>query len=360
MLQLNSITLTQFKNYIGHQFQFKSRITGISGPNGVGKTNLLDSIYYLCFTKSYFSRSDSANINPAGNGFRIEGLMEKNGQVHKLVCILRETGKKEFYVDDEPYERFASHIGKFPCVLIAPDDTKIITEGSEERRRYIDSLLCQLNAEYLQRLISYNKLLQQRNSYLRSLSDARMQDSGLLDVYDSQLVSDGSYIFNRRETFMQECIASVCTFYENISGGSEQVQLTYQSQLRGNDFAELLKQHRERDKLLQRTSAGIHKDDIQLLLDGQVFRNIASQGQRKSMLFALKLAEFEILKRAKGFPPLLLLDDVFEKLDAGRMHNLLDWVCVQNSGQIFITDTHKERIESHFEALGVNFHLIEL
>jgi DNA replication and repair protein RecF len=263
-------------------------------------------------------------------------------------------------LNGEAYEKFAHHVGKFPCVIIAPDDVKMITEGSEERRRFIDAILSQLDAEYLQRLINYNKILQQRNSYLKSIAESRMRDTGLLDVYDQQLINDGEFIFNKRRAFLEECIARVKDFYRNISGSQELIELNYESQLLKCRFTELLHGFREKDILLQRTNGGIHKDDIQIVLNGQPFKNIASQGQRKSLLFALKLAEFELLKENKKFAPLLLLDDVFEKLDEGRMHNLLDWVCVKNDGQIFITDTHQKRIADHFDKLDVQYQLINL
>lgn len=360
MLAINSISLVQFKNYAQRNFGFNSRIVGISGPNGTGKTNLLDAIYYLCFTKSYFTRSDTVNALTGSGGFRIEGDLVHNGDNFNTVCILRETGKKEFVVNGNPYERFSHHVGRFPCVFIAPDDVRMITEGSEERRRFADAILSQLDAEYLQRLMNYNKLLLQRNSYLKSLSDRHVRDANLLDVYDEQLTTDGTYIFDKRKIFMDECIGLVKKFYANISGQPENVMLTYDSQLLKLDFAELLKSTRDRDLYLQRTSAGIHKDDIVMSLNGQPFRNIASQGQRKSLLFALKLAEFELLRLHKGFAPILLLDDVFEKLDEARMHNLLNWVCMHNDGQIFITDTHEKRIEDHLNTIGAKHQLIEL
>lgn len=360
MLQISYISLVQFKNYSQRSFPFTSRIVGISGPNGVGKTNLLDAIYYLCFTKSYFTRTDAANALSGNLGFRIEGDMRKEGEQFKTICILRETGKKEFFLNSDAYEKFSLHVGKFPCVFIAPDDVRMITEGSEERRRYTDAILSQLDPEYLQRLMNYNKVMLQRNSYLKACAENRSHDLKLLDVYDEQLANDGNYIFKKRKEFLQECISLVKKFYARISGTDEDVELAYESQLLKWEYAELLRASREKDMYMQRTTAGIHKDDISISLNKQPFRNIASQGQRKSLLFALKLAEFEILKSHKGFAPLLLLDDVFEKLDESRMHNLLDWVCVQNDGQIFITDTHRERIVDHFEKLSAEFQIVDL
>lgn len=350
----------QFKNYVERTVSFPSAVEGISGPNGVGKTNLLDAIYYLCFTKSYFARTDTQNVHHKMSGFRIEGQFELNGEQLSVVCILRDNGKKEFLLNGEAYEKFSRHIGKLPCVIIAPDDVRIITEGSEERRRFMDTILSQLDPEYLQRLMHYNRVLQQRNSYLKSLAGKKTRDL-LLDVYDEQLADDGQFIFEKRTAFCRNSLPLVGDFYQRISGQQEEaVKIQYTSQLEQLSFAELFGMMREKDLLLQRTNGGTHKDDLSIQLDGQPFKTIASQGQRKSLLFALKLSEFEILKRDKGFAPLLLLDDVFEKLDEVRMHNLLEWVCLRNDGQIFITDTHRERINAHLERLGARFGLIDL
>lgn len=360
MLFLRSISLVQFKNYVQQEFRFDGRIVGLCGPNGVGKTNLLDAIYYLCFTKSYFGRTDAQHVHHGDEGFRIGGHFEMKGELLDVTCILRENGRKEFSVNLAPYERLSLHVGRLPCVIIAPDDTAMITEGSEARRRFIDALLSQIDAEYLQRLISYNRILLQRNSCLKSTADNRLRDAALLDVYDAQLVPDGEYIFTKRRSFLAECLPVVRRLYAEISGNTEEVDLRYESQLGRTPFAALLAASRDKDLLLQRTGAGVHKDDLHMLLGGQPFRNIASQGQRKSLLFALKLAEFEMLRMHKGFAPLLLLDDVFEKLDEQRMHNLLDKVCLHNNGQIFITDTHASRVAAHFDKLGAGCELINL
>ncbi|HMH24259.1 MAG TPA: DNA replication and repair protein RecF, partial [Puia sp.] len=336
------------------------RIVGICGNNGVGKTNLLDAIYYLCFTKSYFSRSDAQNVQKGSGGFRIEGHFEKEGAAAQVLCILRETGKKEFSLDGEPYDKFSRHIGQFPCVIIAPDDVQIITGGSEERRRFLDALISQMDPGYLQQLIEYNKVLQQRNGFLRSLTDRRIPDRSLLDVYDEQLARPGVMLSGQRRLFLQKFLPLVKQFYAEIAGSEEPVELNYESQLLQDSFPDLLNQYREKDILLQRTNGGIHKDDIGMSFSGQPFKSIASQGQRKSLLFALKLAEYETLRLDKGFPPILLLDDIFEKLDERRMNNLLDRVCVRNQGQIFITDTHPDRISGELDRLSIPCQIIRL
>jgi DNA replication and repair protein RecF len=387
LLYIKSISLFQFKNYQQASFRFGERIVGICGNNGVGKTNLLDALYYLCFTKSYFSRTDQQSVYKNGGddggggtgargegqsgrgagggqegqgGFRLEARFEKEGKETEVVCILRENGKKEFLTDGEPYEKFSRHIGRFPCVIIAPDDIQIITGGSEERRRFLDALLSQLDPAYLLHLIEYNKVLQQRNSFLKSLTERQLTDKHLLEVYDAQLIRPGSWLFARRRDFLQELLPLAASFYTRIAGVEEPVTLSYDSQLLHTSFGDLLRQGREKDLYLQRTGGGIHKDDIVIGFAGQPFKSIASQGQRKSLLFALKLAEYETLKQDKGFPPILLLDDVFEKLDETRMHNLLDRVCLQDEGQIFITDTHCDRIRQQLEKLSVSCQIIEL
>lgn len=360
MLRIQDISVLQFKNYSHASFQFRERIVGICGNNGVGKTNLLDALYYLCFTKSYFTRSDQSSVQKGVAGFRIEGHIGEEGKEAEVVCILRETGKKEFLANGEAYEKFSHHIGRFPCVIIAPDDIQIITGASEERRRFLDALLSQLDPVYLQNLIEYNKVLQQRNGFLKSLTDRKLPDSHLLEVYDTQLIRPGNWLFERRRLFLQDFLPVAGRYYTLIAGAEEPVTLSYESQLFLGPFAGLLEQGLQRDIYLQRTGYGIHRDDIGLLYADLPFKTMASQGQRKSLLFALKLAEYEILRLAKGFAPLLLLDDVFEKLDEGRMRNLLDRVAVKGDGQIFITDTHADRIRGQLETLAVPYQIISL
>lgn len=359
MLRIKSISITQFKNYNNRSFQFNDRIVGICGNNGVGKTNLLDAIHYLCFTKSYFTR-DALNIQNGQTGFRVDGDLAINEKKEKAVCILRETGKKEFSINDAGYEKFSEHIGRYPCVIIAPDDIQIITDGSEERRRFLDALLSQTDKEYLKSLISYNKILVQRNSLLKSFYETGNKDLSLLDVFDQQLVKPGEYIFNTRKQFLISFLPVVKKMYNEIAKQEEDTELHFQSELNQCTFTELLHLNRQRDIAAQRTTGGIHRDDLVFNLNGQLFKNIASQGQRKSLLFALKLAEMDVLRENKGFAPLLLLDDVFEKLDEDRIANLLRRVCVENDGQVFITDTNQQRLTQHLDEMSIKYQLIQL
>lgn len=360
MIQLHNISLTFFKNYAAGVFHFDKPIVAICGPNGVGKTNLLDAIHFLCLTKSYFSIAESQFVHRGMQGFRIEGAWTRNGQAEQLAVVLRENGKKEMLINQQPYQRFSEHIGKYPCVVIAPDDIELINGPAEVRRKFLDTLLSQLDVDYLQTLITYNKVLQQRNALLRMHHGSHTVSTELLNTYDAQLSEAGDKLFAMRNAFLPDFFKWVDAFYADISSEQEKTAFQYESKLQETSMAELLSQNREKDIYTQRTGQGIHRDDLLLLMNNAPFRNNASQGQKKSLLFALKLAEAEVLHIKKGYVPVLLLDDVFEKLDAQRMHQLLAYVCKKRDGQVFITDTHKERIGKHFETLGVSYQLIEL
>lgn len=360
MLQLNNITLTQFKNYVYQQFTFSQKVLAICGPNGTGKTNLLDAIYYLSFTKSYFGRTDAQNVHQGLAGLRIEGNYLLKNEDQQLICILRENNKKEFLINQQVYKKFSEHIGNYPCVMIAPDDVELITGSSEERRKFIDTILSQMNKDYLLHLIDYNKLLQQRNSLLKQANESGNLDEALLAVYSNQLIQKGNYLFDQRKQFTKDFLPLVLSYYQKIADKNDAITLTYESQLNEQAFEQLLQQSLSKDMVLQRTTCGIHKDDIAITMSAIAFKNQASQGQRKSLLFALKLAEWQTLKNNKGFAPILLLDDVFEKLDEHRMFNLLNWVCKEDDGQVFITDTHKERLEQALSAAQIQFQTIEL
>ncbi len=360
MLRLHSISLVQFRNYLQQQFSFTERIVGICGLNGSGKTNLLDAVYYLSFTRSYFSRPDAQNVHHGLAGLRLQATYDLQGEPQELVCILRENNRKELQLNDASYKKFSDHIGKIPCVMIAPDDVVLVTGGSEERRTFIDTLLSQISKEYLLCLIDYQKLLQQRNSLLKQSAETGSIDESLLQILDEQLCKKGNYIFGERKTFLETFLPLAASIYQRIAGKDDDLSLVYESQLLKDDFALLLTQSGSKDLALQRTTAGIHRDDLLFYMGAAPFKTEASQGQRKSLLFALKLAEWQVLKEKKGFTPILLLDDVFEKLDEQRMFQLLNWVCTESDGQVFITDTHADRLKGNLSEINVPYQVIEL
>lgn len=360
MLSLHNITLTHFKNYDIQSFEFSEKVIGICGQNGIGKTNLLDAIYYSCFTKSYFNSTDTLNIGLGKEGFRLEADFILNENACKIVCIHRSHSKKEFYHNDVLYEKLSHHIGLLPCVMIAPDDIEIINGSSELRRKFIDTVLSQLDKDYLNQLITYNKILQQRNSFLKAAAEKGNLDASLLEILDEQLCVPANYIYKKRKEFAAEITPLVHRIYNEIAMSDEIVTIEYESKLHDNSMKDLLTFNREKDRILQRTGAGIHRDDISFTLNGQPFRSIASQGQKKSLLFALKLAEYEYISISKTYAPILLLDDLFEKLDEQRMKNLLMHVCAKKNGQVFITDTHKDRLEMALKNLDIRYHIIEL
>lgn len=360
MLQLQNISFYQFKNYLQHQFSFTEKVVGICGLNGTGKTNLLDAIYYLSFTKSYLTNSDALNVSFGKQGLRIVGNYLINEKSQQLTAIVRENNKKEFLIDDFPCKKFSEHIGNFPCVIITPDDVELITGSSELRRKLVDTMLSQINTHYLQHLISYNKLLQQRNSFLKQCAEKNFVNEPLLQTFNEQLSIYAEKIFEIREKFMYEYLPLVIKYYSKIALTTNDIGLIYKSQLQQQNMKLLLNENFTKDLLLQRTNVGIHKDDIEINLGSYNFKTTASQGQRKSLLFAFKLAEWQVIKQYKKFAPILLLDDVFEKLDEQRMFNLLQWVCNEDDGQVFITDTHKDRLQQTLQNAAIKFQLIEL
>ena len=360
MLQLTQINLIQFRNYETSTVSFSEPIVAICGMNGTGKTNLLDAIYYLGFSKSYFGRTDAQNVQHGKQGMRVSGVYQKSNEVVDVSFIIRENNKKELNVAGVPVKKLSEHIGQFPCVMIAPDDIELITGGSEERRKLMDSILSQTNKTYLEQLIAYNKILQQRNSLLKQLAENPGMGNDLLEIYNEQLIQSGQTIFSCRKAFLNTFLPQVGVNYQQIAGKAEALQLSYESPLLQKNFSSILKDNLSKDMTLQRTSSGVHRDDIGFFLNDCPFKTEASQGQRKSLLFAIKLAEWEYLRNSIGTPPILLLDDVFEKLDESRMAHLLTTVSREPFGQVFITDTHAERIREKLEGTNRPYQLIQL
>jgi DNA replication and repair protein RecF len=357
---LQKISLVQFKNYHFRHFDFEEKLVVITGANGTGKTNLLDAIHYLCFTKSYFHATDSLNIQHDTHGFRIEGIFCKEGQTATVSCVLKEGMKKEFRCNEVVYSKFSHHIGLFPAVMIAPDDVEIINESSEIRRRWLDTILCQLDIHYLDHLITYQKVLQQRNSLLKQMAEHHFRNNQLLDTLDEQLIQYGKPVFQYRKSFLQDFVPVVQEKYNGIADNNEIISIIYESHLQENEFNKMLQSSREKDLLLQRTTQGIHRDDLAFSLNDYPLKTNGSQGQRKSFLFALKLAQYHIIKQQKNIKPLLLLDDIFEKLDARRVAHLVQMVCSEEFGQVFITDTDPQRLQEAFADNAMQLQIIRV
>jgi DNA replication and repair protein RecF len=350
-MHLSKLHLLNFRNYHEADLNFLQQVIVFTGHNGAGKTNLLDAIHYLSFCKSFLNPVDSQNIREHEGFFVIQGNFQNNDREDTIYCGIKRAQKKQFKRNGKEYERLADHIGLLPLVVISPSDIALIHEGSEERRRFVDSVISQYDKPYLENLIRYNKLIQQRNAYLRAGNAA----SDLLDIWDEQLPEYAVPVFEARKAFLDRIKPLFSHYYQFISGTSETVELTYESQLFQEAFPELLRRSRERDKLLQYSTAGIHKDDLSMQINGFPLRKYASQGQTKSYLIALKLAQFDVMKDVKGVKPLLLLDDIFEKLDQERITQLMTLVNQHHFGQIFITDTHAERVAEILQGINCTF-----
>lgn len=357
---LEKLSLLNFKNYQEAELKFSPSVNAFTGDNGAGKTNLLDAIYYLSLCKSYFNPIDSQQIKNGTDFFMVQGIFEKDSKEETVSCSLKRNQKKQFKRNKKEYPRLADHIGLFPLVMISPYDISIIIEGSEERRKFIDNAISQTDNQYLDELILYNKNLSNRNSLLKQMAASGRFDQHLLEVYDEQLVLTGNRIFEKRKAFMDDFIPIFNRHYQYISGEAEQVELQYDSPLLRDDFADLLKKSEGRDRALERTTVGIHKDDLIFSIHQQPLKKFGSQGQQKSFLIALKLAQYSFLLLKKGYKPLLLLDDIFDKLDDKRTRKLMQMVSEDDFGQIFITDASKGRMENIFGEIGVELNLYEI
>ena len=351
---LDSLRLFNFKNYEEIEIRPDPKINLFLGKNGSGKTNLLDAIYYLAFTKSAINPTDSQNIRFQQDQFLIKGWFSINGKQKKIVCAFQQGQKKVVREDDQDYLKFSDHVGKYPVVLITPQDIELIWGGGEQRRRFFDTLLSQLDRFYLENLITYNHQLKQRNSLLRKFSESGSVDIALLESYDYRLCIAGNYIYESRKSLLSEFIPKFQKHYRFIAQESaERTEIEYRSDLDQADFATQLKNHVHRDMLLQRTTTGIHRDDYIFQLNGGELKKFGSQGQQKSYLISLKLSEFEIIAEKKGLKPILLLDDIFDKLDDSRIHHLMKLVADGMFGQLFITDARLDRSRSILKEAGI-------
>ncbi|QCR24028.1 DNA replication/repair protein RecF [Pontibacter sp. SGAir0037] len=349
---LENISLLYFKNYDEASISFSPHINCFIGDNGSGKTNLLDAIHYLSMTKSAFNSSDAQNIKQGEDYFMVRGLFKIEEEKHNVLCSLKQGQKKTVTHNKVVYEKMSDHIGRFPVVLVSPYDTDLIREGSEERRKYFDSLISQLHHTYLEQLIQYNYLLKQRNSLLKQFAERHYFDRDYLHILNEQLVPFGEQLAQARQSFLENFVSIFQKHYRHISDSNEHVSLTYKSQLPGANFAQQLLQNERKDLALQRTTVGPHKDDFVFLMDDLPVKNFGSQGQQKSFVIALKLAHFEVIATQQQHKPLLLLDDIFDRLDEKRITKLMQMVADHTFGQIFLTDTHLDRTDKILQNLS--------
>lgn len=344
-MHLKKISLLNFKNFESQSFDFEEKVNCFVGDNGVGKTNVLDAIYYLSFGKSYFNSVASQNIRHNQDFFMIEGEYDINNRNETIICSLKRGSKKIIKRNDKEYDKFSEHIGHLPLVIISPADRDLIVEGSDVRRKFMDSVISQSDKRYLKSLINYNKVLQQRNALLKYFAANRTFDALNLKVYDEQLEQLGTLIYEKRTDFLEAFIPIFRERYEVITNGKELVGLNYKTQLSDGGLTSLLTANLDRDRMLQYTSVGIHKDDLLFEIDGFSTKKFGSQGQQKSFLIALKLAQFEFIKNLAKKKPILLLDDIFDKLDDTRVSQIISLVNKDSFGQLFISDTHEKRTE---------------
>ncbi|SMC71185.1 DNA replication/repair protein RecF [Moheibacter sediminis] len=342
-MHLEWLKLRNFKNFTESDWEFSPKINAFVGSNGVGKTNVLDAIHYMALTKSYLNYSDAQNINFDSDFFSLEGNFQKNENEDVIFCAVQNAKSKVLKKNSKTYDRISEHIGQYPLVMISPYDSDLIKDGSDTRRRFIDNIISQSNKEYLNNLMRYNRVVVQRNSLLKYFVQNNTFDVVSLEIYDDGLISLGNEIYKERNKFIEEFLPIFQEYYQFISQGNEKVNIVYQSQLSENSFQNLLKENLSKDRLAQYSTQGIHKDDLSFEIINYPIKKFGSQGQQKSYLIALKLAQLELMKKTLGITPLLLLDDIFDKLDETRVEQLIKLVNEERFGQIFITDTHPER-----------------
>lgn len=357
---LKELSLTNYKNFESLKFSFDTKIICFVGLNGVGKTNILDSIYHLSYTKSYFNPIPSQNIKHGETFFFISGRYMINDKEENILVSLKKGDKKIIKRNNKLYKKFSDHIGKIPLVLISPDDRNLIIEGSETRRKFIDGIISQTDKEYLNNLIDYNKTLKQRNALLKMFYDNSESIRKTIDIYDRQLSSDAQKIYDKRREFLNEFIPIFKSRYKELSNDKENVEIKHSSDISPDqNLYKLLKNSFEKDLRFQYTTKGIHKDDLNLSLDNFPIKKYGSQGQQKTFLIAMKLAQFDYLSKLDS-KPILLLDDIFDKLDDARVKQIINLVNQEKFNQIFISDTNKTRSENIIKKVNKSYKIFEI
>ena len=357
---ITNLKIQNFKNHQEQDFEFSKQINCFVGNNGVGKTNILDALHYLSMAKSFLGNKDLNNIKIEEDFFTVEGTID-DGEKENIIKIQQpKEAKKIIKKNDKSYERIADHIGFLPSVIISPYDSNLISDSGESRRKFLDAMISQTDSDYLFNLIQYQKTVQQRNALLKDFSKNRYFDGDSLEIYNEPLIKFGSKIFEKRREFTDSIVPLIQNYYEIISKGKEKITVIYESDLSDNNFGTLLDQNLEKDRMLTYTSKGIHKDDLLFEMNGISMKRTASQGQQKSFLIALKLSQMNRIKELTGKTPILLLDDIFDKLDDSRVSQLIELVNQEHFGQIFITDTSRERTENVVKRINEESKIFDL
>jgi DNA replication and repair protein RecF len=359
-MYLKKLTLTNFKNYELNELEFSPKINCFVGNNGVGKTNILDAIHYLSLTKSFFNSIDGISVRHGEDYFIIQGTFVREGEEDQIYCAFQKQKQKLLKRNGKEYQKLSDHVGRYPVVMISPADSVLITEGSEDRRRFLNKIISQYSGEYLDAVLRYNKALQQRNKLLKDFKFSGRFDIDVLSIWDAQLIKYGSYVYTERENLVNKLIPVFQEYYDKISSGKETVKLKYRSHLSEGSFEEALMNAVNKDRFLEYTTVGIHKDDLLLEMGDFSVKSLGSQGQQKSYLVALKLAKFDYIKRKAGFSPILLLDDIFDKFDSERVEQIIRLVGNEKFGQIFITDTHQNRLQDILSSHNVDYKLFKI
>jgi len=344
-MYIRELSLINFKNFEHAEFKFSEGLNCFIGNNGAGKTNLMDAIFYLSFCKSFLNPIDAQNIRFYQDFFMVQGRYSRLDSDELIYCGIKKNQKKIVKRNQKEYKKLSEHIGLIPLIIVTPSDTNLISGTGEDRRRFVDSVISQFDAVYLENLIRYNRALLQRNNLLKQFAGSHSFQPETLEIWDDQLIKYGDQIHLSRLTFIRKLQPVFQRYYELISGGKEIVGLQLQSELTENDFGLLLKQSLGKDRMLQYSTCGIHKDDFEFILEGNPIKRFGSQGQKKTYLVALKLAQYDFMKEISGLTPILLLDDIFDKLDKNRVEQIVKLVADDHFGQIFITDTNREHLD---------------
>ncbi len=359
-MHLQKLSLINFKNYSSAELEFCSDINCLTGDNGVGKTNILDAIHYLALCKSYFNNIDSQNIKHGNDFFVIDGTFQIHEKEEKIYCGLKKSQKKKFSKNKKDYKKLSDHIGLIPAVVISPADIKLIIDGSEERRRFIDAVISQYDRNYLDSLIQYSKALNQRNMLLKRFYEKNYFENSELEIWNFQLTRHGNEIYKKRKDFIEEIIPVFQEYHGFIANGKEKVELGYKADIEKEDFEKILDDNTDKDRVLQYTGKGIHKDDLIMKLDGHPIKKTGSQGQQKTYLVSLKFAKYEFIGKKTAKNPLLLLDDIFDKFDQNRVEKMIELIGGEKFGQIFLTDTDHERLFTILSDIGHEYKIFNI